>query len=130
MFASSLLPQYVLSYLAVLQNISPAHAPDIVIYIDAITIVFEEASKGGQPSPLPIACIEAGEYHSLPNLALRYWFTLAILIFCPLLLNHAIFPNCFLKGYGLWLLFIKKKLYSSGCCELLFGCVCIVLGNM
>lgn len=54
-----------------IRNVSPAHAPDIVLYIDAITIVFEEASKGGPSSPLPIACIEAGNDHNLPNLALR-----------------------------------------------------------
>ncbi|XP_048318479.2 uncharacterized protein LOC107428854 [Ziziphus jujuba] len=54
-----------------IKNICPAHAPDIVVYIDAITIVFEEASKGGQPLSLPIACIEAGDDHNLPNLALR-----------------------------------------------------------
>lgn len=53
------------------KNISPAHTPDIVVYIDAITIVFEEASKDRLPSSLPIACIEAGNEHSLPNLALR-----------------------------------------------------------
>ncbi|XP_041015564.1 uncharacterized protein LOC121258220 isoform X1 [Juglans microcarpa x Juglans regia] len=53
------------------KNISPAHTPDIVVYIDAITIFFEEASKDGPPSSLPIACIEAGNEHSLPNLALR-----------------------------------------------------------
>ncbi|XP_059446287.1 uncharacterized protein LOC132177835 [Corylus avellana] len=53
------------------KNISPAHTPDIVVYIDAITIVFEEALKDGPPSSLPIACIEAGNEHSLPNLALR-----------------------------------------------------------
>ncbi|KAL3824175.1 hypothetical protein ACJIZ3_020204 [Penstemon smallii] len=53
------------------KNVSPAHAPDIVVYIDAITIVFEEASKGGPPLSLPIACIEAGNGYSLPNLALR-----------------------------------------------------------
>ncbi|KAK4598395.1 hypothetical protein RGQ29_015744 [Quercus rubra] len=53
------------------KNISPAHTPDIVVYIDAITIVFEEASKDGLPSSLPIACIEAGNEHNLPNLALR-----------------------------------------------------------
>ncbi|KHN33223.1 Putative disease resistance RPP13-like protein 1 [Glycine soja] len=39
--------------------------------IDSITIVFEEATKSGPPSSLPIACIEAGNGHSLPNLALR-----------------------------------------------------------
>ncbi|VVA27727.1 PREDICTED: ZEAMMB73_Zm00001d001834 [Prunus dulcis] len=54
-----------------IKNVSPAHAPHIVVYIDAITIVFEEASKGGQSLSLPIACIEAGNDHSLPNLALR-----------------------------------------------------------
>ncbi|GJN34900.1 hypothetical protein PR202_gb23606 [Eleusine coracana subsp. coracana] len=39
-------------------NIAPAHAKDIVVFIDAITIVFEEASKGGAPLSLPIASIE------------------------------------------------------------------------
>lgn len=58
---------------------SPAHIPDIIIYVDAITIVFEEASKDGLPSPLPIACIEAGDEHSLPNLALRLSSTQNIL---------------------------------------------------
>ncbi|KAI3467400.1 hypothetical protein Pfo_024063 [Paulownia fortunei] len=53
------------------KNVSPAHAPDIVVFIDAITIVFEEASKGGPPLFLPIACIESGNDYSLPNLALR-----------------------------------------------------------
>ena len=68
-----------------MQNISPAHTPDILVYIDAITIVFEEASKDGLPSSLPIACIEAGNEHSLPNLALRLLFTLGILIYFLLL---------------------------------------------
>ncbi|XP_044489701.1 uncharacterized protein LOC123214059 [Mangifera indica] len=54
-----------------IKNISPAHTPDIVVYIDAITIVLEEASKGGPTLSLPIACIEAGNGHSLPNLSLR-----------------------------------------------------------
>ncbi|KAL5553950.1 hypothetical protein UlMin_041351 [Ulmus minor] len=54
-----------------IKNVSPAHIPNIVVYIDAITIVFEEASKGGQSLSLPVACIEAGTDHSLPNLALR-----------------------------------------------------------
>ncbi|KAE9598005.1 hypothetical protein Lalb_Chr16g0392581 [Lupinus albus] len=54
-----------------IKNVAPAHAPDIMIFIDAITIVFDEASKSGTPSSLPIACIEAGNDHSLPNLALR-----------------------------------------------------------
>ncbi|KAI8573652.1 hypothetical protein RHMOL_Rhmol01G0293700 [Rhododendron molle] len=54
-----------------IKNVSPAHAPDIVIYLDAITVVFEEVSKGGPHISLPIACIEAGNGHSLPNLALR-----------------------------------------------------------
>ncbi|KAK2636272.1 hypothetical protein Ddye_031064 [Dipteronia dyeriana] len=54
-----------------IKNVAPAHTPDIVVYIDAITIVFEEASKDGPLSSLPIACIETGNDHSLPNLALR-----------------------------------------------------------
>ncbi|KAK6251743.1 hypothetical protein QUC31_013463 [Theobroma cacao] len=54
-----------------IKNVAPAHIPDIVVYIDAITVVLEEASKGGPPTSLPIACIEAGDDHSLPNLALR-----------------------------------------------------------
>lgn len=53
------------------KNVSPAHAPDIVVFIDSITIVFEEASKGGPPLFLPIACIESGNDYSLPNLELR-----------------------------------------------------------
>ncbi|KAL5165319.1 hypothetical protein HKD37_18G050460 [Glycine soja] len=55
-----------------IKNVAPAHVPGIVIFIDAITIVYEEATKSGPPSSLPIACIEAGNDHSLPNLALRY----------------------------------------------------------
>ncbi|PSS15894.1 Plakophilin-4 like [Actinidia chinensis var. chinensis] len=54
-----------------IKNVSPSHTPDIVVYLDAITIVFEEVSKGGPAISLPIACIEAGNSHSLPNLALR-----------------------------------------------------------
>ncbi|XP_027361147.1 uncharacterized protein LOC113869163 isoform X2 [Abrus precatorius] len=54
-----------------IKNVAPAHAPDIVLFIDAITIVFEESTKNGTLSSLPISCIEAGSDHSLPNLALR-----------------------------------------------------------
>ncbi|KAK4762817.1 hypothetical protein SAY86_008585 [Trapa natans] len=54
-----------------IKNISPEHVPDIVIYIDAITIVLEETAKGGPPLAFPIASIEPGEDCSLPNLALR-----------------------------------------------------------
>ncbi|KAK4358142.1 hypothetical protein RND71_023752 [Anisodus tanguticus] len=54
-----------------IKNVCPAHAPDIVVYIDAVTIIFEEASKSGPPLSLPITCIEAGEDYGLPNLALR-----------------------------------------------------------
>jgi hypothetical protein len=48
------------------------------VFIDAITIVFEEASKGGAPLSLPIASIEVGDGHNLPNLALRYITTFLI----------------------------------------------------
>ncbi|XP_042514546.1 uncharacterized protein LOC122089128 [Macadamia integrifolia] len=54
-----------------IKNVSPAHTPDIVIFLDAISIIFEEAPKGGTPMSSPISCIEAGIDHSLPNLALR-----------------------------------------------------------
>ncbi|TKY69729.1 hypothetical protein E2542_SST06011 [Spatholobus suberectus] len=54
-----------------IKNVAPTHAPDIVIFIDTITIVFEEFTKNGSLSSLPISCIEAGNDHSLPNLALR-----------------------------------------------------------
>ncbi|KAK9750832.1 hypothetical protein RND81_02G225300 [Saponaria officinalis] len=54
-----------------IKNVSPAHVQDIVVYIDAITIILEEASKGGPLSSVPVACIEAGTDHCLPNLALR-----------------------------------------------------------
>lgn len=55
-----------------IKNVSPAHIPDIVIYLDAITIVAEEeASKEGRPLYLPIASIDAGNDHNLPSLALR-----------------------------------------------------------
>ncbi|CAI9779333.1 unnamed protein product [Fraxinus pennsylvanica] len=54
-----------------IKNVSPEHAPDIVVFIDAIAIILEEALKDGTPLSLPIACIEAGDEHCLPNLALR-----------------------------------------------------------
>ncbi|XP_054825360.1 LOW QUALITY PROTEIN: uncharacterized protein LOC129322920 [Prosopis cineraria] len=54
-----------------IKNVAPAHAPEIVIFVDAISLVFGEATDGGPPSSLPIACIEAGNDHSLPNLSLR-----------------------------------------------------------
>ncbi|GER41450.1 hypothetical protein STAS_18158 [Striga asiatica] len=53
------------------KNVSPSHVPDMVVYIDAITIIFEEAAQGGPPLFLPIACIESGNGYCLPNLALR-----------------------------------------------------------
>ncbi|KAK4429949.1 hypothetical protein Salat_1295600 [Sesamum alatum] len=53
------------------KNVSPAHAPDIVVFIDAVAIIFEEPSKSGPPFFLPMACIESGNNCSLPNLALR-----------------------------------------------------------
>ncbi|KAL0327200.1 UNVERIFIED_CONTAM: hypothetical protein Sangu_1798000 [Sesamum angustifolium] len=53
------------------KNVSPENARDIVVFIDSITIIFEEASKGGPPLSLPIACTEAGNEYSLPDLELR-----------------------------------------------------------
>ncbi|CAL0315155.1 unnamed protein product [Lupinus luteus] len=54
-----------------IKNVAPAHTPDIVMFIDAITIVLEESTTGGPPPPSPISCIEAGNDHFLPNLSLR-----------------------------------------------------------
>lgn len=54
-----------------IKNVSPSHAPDIIIYLDAITVIFEESSKDGPPSSLPVSCIEAGNSHGLPDLPLR-----------------------------------------------------------
>ncbi|CAM8929884.1 unnamed protein product [Rhodiola kirilowii] len=54
-----------------IRNVAPTHLPDVIVYIDAITVVFEEASNDGPPLSLPIACVETGSDHSLPNLALR-----------------------------------------------------------
>ncbi|GAA0160209.1 hypothetical protein LIER_38998 [Lithospermum erythrorhizon] len=54
-----------------IKNIAPAHASNILVYVDAITIVSEDPSRSGLPSSFPIACIEAGNEHSLPDLVLR-----------------------------------------------------------
>ncbi|CAI9278388.1 unnamed protein product [Lactuca saligna] len=54
-----------------IKNVSPPHAPDIVIYLDSISVICEESSKDGTPSSLPITCIEAGNNHGLPGLPLR-----------------------------------------------------------
>lgn len=54
-----------------IKNVAPAHLPDIAVYIDAITIILEEASKSGPPLSVPLASIESGTNHSLPNLVLR-----------------------------------------------------------
>uniref|UniRef100_A0A7N1A0U6 Uncharacterized protein n=1 Tax=Kalanchoe fedtschenkoi TaxID=63787 RepID=A0A7N1A0U6_KALFE len=54
-----------------IKNVAPSHIPDVIIYVDAITVVYEEASTSGPPLSVPIACVEAGSDHSLPNLALR-----------------------------------------------------------
>ncbi|XP_020254395.1 uncharacterized protein LOC109831479 isoform X2 [Asparagus officinalis] len=53
------------------KNVTPAHLPDVTIFLDSIAIIFDEASKGGPPLSLPIASIETGNGHSLPNLSLR-----------------------------------------------------------
>ncbi|XP_073280093.1 uncharacterized protein [Primulina huaijiensis] len=53
------------------KNVSPEYASDIVVFIDAITIIFDETSTDGPPLNLPITCIEAGNDYHLPNLALR-----------------------------------------------------------
>ena len=96
------------------QNVAPTHTPDIVIYIDAITIVFEEAGKSASPSSVPIACIEAGNEHSLPNLTLRFVCLNAlfrnIIEFTYLLLKFS--SNVFRKGEEHS--FIVKPAFSVG----------------
>lgn len=57
-----------------MQNVMPAHIPDSIIFLDAITVVFEEASKEGPYVSLPVASTETGNGYSLPNLALRLVF--------------------------------------------------------
>ncbi|GAA0146122.1 hypothetical protein LIER_06149 [Lithospermum erythrorhizon] len=54
-----------------IKNRAPAHVPNIVVYIDAITIVSDDASRSGLPSSFPTVIIEAEEEQGLPNLALR-----------------------------------------------------------
>jgi hypothetical protein len=98
------IPPMLINLKAILQNVSPAITPDIVVYIDTITIVFEEASKSGLPSSLPIACIEAGNDHSLPNLALRLFFILGILMYSNLLVALH-FPWLIQFAYTCWRLF-------------------------
>jgi hypothetical protein len=44
---------------------------DVVIYVDSVSIVCQSASSGSPPLPVPVACVEVGEDHSLPGLALR-----------------------------------------------------------
>ncbi|XP_031476049.1 uncharacterized protein LOC116247835 isoform X1 [Nymphaea colorata] len=54
-----------------IKNVVPEHVSDVVIFVDSINLIFEESSKGKPSVSLPIACIEPGDDHSLPNLALR-----------------------------------------------------------
>lgn len=67
-----------------LQNVSPTYAPDVVVFIDSITMVFEEASSSGPPLSLPVSCTEAGNDYSLPNLALRFCLLNCILLISKL----------------------------------------------
>ncbi|XP_020574324.1 uncharacterized protein LOC110020526 isoform X2 [Phalaenopsis equestris] len=54
-----------------IKNISPAHLPEITIFLDAINIIYDEPSKGSPPFYLPLSSIETGGGHNLPNLPLR-----------------------------------------------------------
>ncbi|CAN6484639.1 unnamed protein product [Victoria cruziana] len=54
-----------------IKNVVPEHVSDVVIFVDSINLIFEESSKGNPSVSLPIACIEPGDDHCLPNLALR-----------------------------------------------------------
>jgi len=54
-----------------IKNVIPAHLPDVVIFVDSISIICEVAASGSSPVSVPIACIEAGNDDALPGLALR-----------------------------------------------------------
>ncbi|XP_057761896.1 uncharacterized protein LOC130982062 isoform X4 [Arachis stenosperma] len=54
-----------------MKNVAPSNVPDIVIFIDTISVVLEETTRNGPMPSLLISCVEAGNDHSLPNLTLR-----------------------------------------------------------
>lgn len=54
-----------------IKNVIPAHLPDVVIFVDSVSIICEVAASGSRPVSVPIACIEAGNDDALPGLALR-----------------------------------------------------------
>lgn len=58
------------------QNILPGtgETADVVIYVDSVSIVCQSASPGSPPLAIPVACVEVGEDHKLPSLALRLSF--------------------------------------------------------
>eukprot|EP00253_Pinus_taeda_P032342 PITA_32342 len=57
-----------------IKNVIPAHLPDVVIFVDSVSIICEVAASGSRPVSVPIACIEAGNDDALPGLALRCVF--------------------------------------------------------
>lgn len=56
-----------------MQNILPpaGETADVVIYVDSVSIICQSASPGSPLLPIPIACVEVGEDHTLPSLTLR-----------------------------------------------------------
>lgn len=54
-----------------IKNVIPAHLPDVIIFVDSISVICEVAASGSPPVSVPIACIEAGNDDALPGLALR-----------------------------------------------------------
>ncbi|KAL1355106.1 hypothetical protein AAHE18_05G090800 [Arachis hypogaea] len=54
-----------------MKNVAPSNVPDIVIFIDTISVVLEETTRNEPMPSLLISCVEAGNDHSLPNLTLR-----------------------------------------------------------
>ncbi|XP_049936987.1 uncharacterized protein LOC126410651 [Nymphaea colorata] len=56
------------------KNVVPEHASNVVIFVDSINLIFEESTKRKPFVSLPFACIEPGDDHSLPNIALRWMF--------------------------------------------------------
>lgn len=70
---------------------SPLHTPDIIVYLDAITIVYEEAPNSELLQSLPVTCIEAGNGQSLPNISLKY-VLLNIFFFLMLIVSDLHLP--------------------------------------
>ncbi|KAJ7300099.1 hypothetical protein O6H91_Y074600 [Diphasiastrum complanatum] len=53
-----------------IENVIPPDIPGVTIFVDSINIICQSASSGSPSQQVPIACVEVGESHKLPGLAL------------------------------------------------------------